>query len=147
MAASAPKGGGIIEGINVTPLVDIMLVLLIIFMVTAKIAVAPAVPLELPTASQSESVQTILAVSVTADGAISVNGTPCADDDLTAKARAMLAQDKEVRAVIQADRAVSHGRVMFVLDALKSAGLQHVAFGALRPEKTSQIHAAAAPQP
>lgn len=135
MAANAQnQGGGIIEGINVTPLVDIMLVLLVIFMVTAKIAVAPAVPLELPRASQAEEVQTILAFTVTADGALAINGEPCPDAEVRRRAESMRSQEPGARAVIQADRAVSHGRVMFVLDELKSAGIEHVAFGALKPE-------------
>lgn len=134
MAQTGSHRGGIIEGINVTPLVDIVLVLLIIFIVTAKIVVAPAVPLDLPTASQSEELQTIFAVSVTPEGEILVDGEACASDVLGRKARAALERDSELRAVIQADRAVPHGRVMFVLDELKSAGLERVAFGALRPD-------------
>ena len=60
------RRGGIIEGINVTPLVDIVLVLLIIFIVTAKIVVAPAVPLDLPKAAQSEDLQTIFSIAIRA---------------------------------------------------------------------------------
>lgn len=59
MAGGTQPRGGLIEGINVTPLVDIMLVLLIIFMVTARLVDSPAVPLDLPQASQSEDVQTV----------------------------------------------------------------------------------------
>ena len=138
MATSAPRRGGIIEGINVTPLVDITLVLLIIFIVTAKLVVTPAVPLDLPKASQSEELQTILSVTGPADGSIQVDGVATDEALLGARARAALARDPELRAVIQADRAVSHGRVMGVLDTLKSAGLVRVAFGAVRPEKTGQ---------
>lgn len=134
MATSAPRRGGIIEGINVTPLVDITLVLLVIFIVTAKLVVTPAVPLDLPKASQSEELQTILSVIVPADGSIQVDGVATDEAALEAKARSALARDPELRAVIQADRAVSHGRVMGVLDALKSAGLVRVAFGAVRPD-------------
>lgn len=134
MASTAPRRGAIIEGINVTPLVDITLVLLIIFIVTAKLVVTPAVPLDLPKASQSEELQTILSVIVPADGAIQVDGVATDEATLGAKARAALEQDPELRAVIQADRAVPHGRVMSVLDTLKSAGLVRVAFGAVRPE-------------
>lgn len=54
------NGDGMITGINVTPLVDITLVLLIIFIVTAKILVTPAVPLDLPQAARSEEVQLVL---------------------------------------------------------------------------------------
>lgn len=134
MAGSSQPRGGIIEGINVTPLVDIVLVLLIIFIVTAKIVVAPAVPLDLPRASQTREIQTILAVSVTPDGALLVDGVPTTDDELRARAAAALERDGEVRAVIQADGVVPHRRVMAVLDRLKSTGIERVAFGALKPE-------------
>ena len=53
---------GIITGINVTPMVDVTLVLLVIFIVTAKIVVTPAVPLDLPPASKSEEVQVVFSV-------------------------------------------------------------------------------------
>jgi biopolymer transport protein TolR len=135
MATSAPRRGGIIEGINVTPLVDITLVLLIIFIVTAKLVVTPAVPLDLPKASQSEELQTILSVIVPAEGSIQVDGAATDESALAVRARSALARDPDLRAVIQADRAVSHGRVMGVLDTLKAAGLVRVAFGAVRTER------------
>lgn len=133
MAHAGPRRGAIIEGINVTPLVDITLVLLVIFIVTAKLVVTPAVPLDLPQASQSEELQTVLSVVVPADGAMQVDGTGVDEDALGERARAALARDPDLRAVIQADRAVPHGRVMVVLDTLKAAGLSRVAFGAARP--------------
>jgi biopolymer transport protein ExbD len=141
MATSAPRRGGIIEGINVTPLVDITLVLLIIFIVTAKLVVTPAVPLDLPKASQSEELRTILSIIVPVDGTIQVDGVATDAAALGAKARAALTRDPELRAVIQADRAVAHGRVLGVLDALKEAGLVRVAFGAVRPEGTPRTQA------
>jgi biopolymer transport protein ExbD len=134
MGSTRPQRGGIIEGINVTPLVDITLVLLIIFIVTAKIVVAPAVPLDLPKASKSEEVQSVLSVTVPAEGPMRVDGVVMDDGALSSRARAALARDPELRAVLQADRAVSHGRVMSVLDVLRSAGLVRVAFGAVREE-------------
>ncbi|WP_428264834.1 ExbD/TolR family protein [Haliangium sp.] len=140
MAGGTHRHGAIIDGINVTPLVDVTLVLLIIFIVTAKIVVAPAVPLDLPQASQSEAVQTIFAVSVSAEGALFVDGVACDDDELAAKARTARSRDRELRAVIQADRAVPHGRVMHVLDELEAAGIARVAFGALRPERPAPTH-------
>ncbi len=134
MAPSGPRRGGIIEGINVTPLVDITLVLLVIFIVTAKLVVTPAVPLDLPKASQSEELQTILSISVLANGSIRSDGVATDEAKLGLRARSALARDPELRAVIQADRAVAHGRVMAVLDTLKSAGVTRVAFGAVRSE-------------
>ena len=134
MAGGPNQGGGIIEGINVTPLVDIALVLLIIFIVTAKIVVAPAVPMDLPEASQAEELQTIFSVAVEPDGNLLVDGADCPDAALQDRAREALDRDSELRAVIQADGSVPHRRVIEVLDHLKVAGIERVAFGALRPE-------------
>lgn len=132
--ANQPKSGGIIEGINVTPLVDIVLVLLIIFIVTAKMVVTPSVPLDLPQASQGEEVQSIFAVTIPKTGELLVDGSAVEDAALDARVREALAKDKELRAVIQADGDVPHRRVIDVLDRLKSAGLTRVAFGTVQRE-------------
>jgi biopolymer transport protein ExbD len=127
-----------IEGINVTPLVDITLVLLIIFMVTAKLVDNPALPLDLPQASQSEDLQTILAISITASGQLLMDGEVTESTAMREKVRQALARDPELRAVIQADGAVPHRQVISVLDQLKEAGLTRVAFGTVRPEPATQ---------
>ncbi|HTU58717.1 MAG TPA: biopolymer transporter ExbD [Polyangiales bacterium] len=132
MGGSAKQGRGIISGINVTPLVDVTLVLLIIFMVTAKLVVTPAVPLDLPKASQGEEVQVVFSVLLPVDGSILVNGASVPDHEtLSERARAALADDPALRAVIQADGDISHRRVIAALDALKRAGVTRIAFGAL----------------
>jgi biopolymer transport protein TolR len=139
MGSPAQHGNGIIAGINVTPLVDITLVLLIVFIVTAKMIVTPAVPLELPRASQSESVQSIFLVSILATGPLLANGQPVANDAaLLQHAREVLREDAAVRAVIQADGAVPHRRVIQILDVLKRGGVVRVAFGALPPEPVAR---------
>ncbi|MET0403898.1 MAG: biopolymer transporter ExbD [Cystobacter sp.] len=133
MAGGTQPRGGIIEGINVTPLVDIMLVLLVIFMVTTKLVDSPAVPLDLPQASQSEQVQTVLAISITANGQLWVDGQVIREDALKPRAQEALARDPELRAVIQADGSVPHRLVISVLDRLKESGLTRVAFGTVQP--------------
>jgi len=140
MASAGLRRGGIIQGINVTPLVDIVLVLLVIFIVTAKIVVTPAVPLDLPKATQSQDLQTVFSVLLPAQGPLSVDGEVLGDAALVERARAALARDPQLRAVIQADREVSHGRVIGVLDSLQAAGLSRVAFGAERaPARTPSV--------
>ena len=62
--SSGQQSSGIISGINVTPLVDVMLVLLVIFIVTAKMIVTPAVPLDLPHAAHGNEVQVVFSVIV-----------------------------------------------------------------------------------
>ncbi|HEY5088484.1 MAG TPA: biopolymer transporter ExbD, partial [Polyangia bacterium] len=75
--ASATRKRGIIAEINVTPLVDIMLVLLIIFMLTANLIAKQAIEVELPRASQSTSLNpTTLAITLTRDGSLYLDGKP-----------------------------------------------------------------------
>jgi biopolymer transport protein TolR len=135
---SAPQNG-VIAGINITPLVDVSLVLLVIFIVTAKLVVTPVVPLELPRASQSQEVQVIFAVAVPKTGPILVDGAPlAADEALVRLARDASTRDPGLRVVIDADGAVSHRRVIHVLDLIRRAGVARVAFGALPAEAGSE---------
>ncbi len=121
-----------ISGINVTPLVDIMLVLLIIFLVTAKVTLTPpaAIPKNLPKSATGETVQIIFAVALGAKGEIAANGVRLAsDDDLLAAAKDQNTQHPDVRAVIEADGAVPHSRMVHILDLLAQGGIGQVAFG------------------
>jgi biopolymer transport protein ExbD len=130
---SAPESG-IIAGINITPLVDVSLVLLIIFIVTAKLVVAPAVPLELPRATQTQETQVVFSVAVPVSGPIVANGAALGDESqLTRSARDALARQSDLRVVIHADGAVPHRRVIHVIDLLKRAGVARIAFAALPP--------------
>lgn len=132
MAGSNLPRRGIISGINVTPLVDVTLVLLIIFIVTAKIVVTPAVSLDLPRASEGKELQVVFSVLLPKDGRILVNGSLVANQDaLEKRASAALKEDDKLRAVIQADGDVPHREVIAILDALKRAGVSRIAFGAL----------------
>src|SRR5687768_2186447 len=124
--------GTMITGINVTPLVDLTLVLLIIFIVTARMIVTPAVPLDLPRASRSEELQRVFSVTVPPQGPTLVDRQPAGDDHLMRLAREALARDPELRAVIDADGEVRHRRVMRTLDLLRRAGIARIAFG-VRP--------------
>ena len=134
MAGNGTGKRGIISGINVTPLVDITLVLLVIFMVTAKIVVAPAVPLDLPRANEGRDIQVVFSVLLPKDGTVLVDGTPVASlHALEARARSALKESPDLRAVIQADGALEHRRVIAALDAIKGAGVTRIAFGALPP--------------
>ena len=130
MAGSAQDSDDGIVGINVTPLVDITLVLLIIFMVTAKIIVSNSVPLDLPKAASGTDVQTVFSVVLAADGAAQVDSKTIANDDaLMPLAREAHGKNADLRAVIKADSAVPHGRVIHVLDLLKQAQISKIAFG------------------
>ncbi|APR79758.1 Biopolymer transport protein ExbD/TolR [Minicystis rosea] len=121
---------GMVQGINVTPLVDITLVLLIIFMVTAKLIVSQSLPLDLPKAASGQDVQVQFGVELHANGDLLVNGNKLANDDaIMPLAKEQLAKTADLRAVIRADTSVQHGRVIRVLDLLKQAGVSKIAFG------------------
>jgi biopolymer transport protein ExbD len=127
---SSQKANAPITGINVTPLVDITLVLLIIFMVTAKLVVSRALPMDLPKAATGSDVQQVFSVSLSVDGRTQVDGVLAASDvELLNRAKASLAASPELRAVVQADGSVPHSRVMHALDVLRQAGLSRIAFG------------------
>ena len=120
-----------ITGINVTPLVDVTLVLLIIFMVTTKIVLNQTVPLDLPKAATGTSdVQVVFSIILAADGRAVVDGKPIPNDDAILQlARDAQKDHPDLRAVIKADAAVTHGRVIHVLDLLKQAKVSKIAFG------------------
>lgn len=131
MAGGSSDSEDAIVGINVTPLVDITLVLLIIFMVTAKLIVSQAVPLDLPKASTgNQDVQVVFSIILAADGATLVDSKPVKNDDAILEiARERRKTNPDLRAVIKADSAVTHGRVIHVLDLLKQAQISKIAFG------------------
>ncbi len=90
---------------------------------------ASALPLDLPRAVPGEA-QRQLGVDLYANGDTSIDGTRLDDDGaLLARAREAIAQSPQLRAIIRADAAVSHGRVIRVLDLLKQAGISKIAFG------------------
>ena len=122
---------GMVSGINVTPLVDITLVLLIIFMVTTKIVLNQTVPLDLPKAATGTSdVQIVFSIILAADGRAMVDGKGIPSDDaILGLARDALSSHSDLRAVIKADSSVTHGRVIHVLDLLKQAHVNKIAFG------------------
>ena len=138
MAAFNTQKSKIISDINVTPLVDITLVLLIVFMVTAKVIVSQAMPLDLPAAAKTSSVQLIFSVELRADGELKVDGKQIAEvDEVLALAQQSARDNKELRAVIRAEQDVRHGRVIEVMDLLKRAGITRIAFGVV-PKRTEQ---------
>jgi len=120
-----------INGINVTPLVDVTLVLLIIFMVTAKLIASRGIPLDLPKSATAGTTQTMFTVSIDAQGKVSANGQSIADDaTLRAQASQELRKNPELRTVIAASAAASHGSVMHVVDTIRDAGAVKIAFQA-----------------
>jgi biopolymer transport protein ExbD len=135
--ASATRKREIIAEINVTPLVDIMLVLLIIFMLTANLIAKQAIEVELPRASQSTSLNpTTLAITLSHDGSLYLNGKPTTAVELREAVQVAVTKDPKTQAIIAGDKSVSHGRVVWVLDVVKSLG---VASFAIQIDPTAMV--------
>ncbi len=128
MAAKNSSSDDVISEINIVPLVDIILVVLIIFMVTAPALMKPAVEVDLPSAASGDpSEPTLLQVLVTLDGRVFVNNSEV--DEVQAKEMCALEFQKnsEVQAIISADQGVNYGLVVKVLDWIKSSGVKNFA--------------------
>jgi len=117
-----------ITGINVTPLVDVVLVLLIIFMVTANFIVKDSVEVDLPrAASGGETVQGLVNVVMDKDAKIYFDGAEVSEAELLRRIDEALKQDKDTRAIISADQALNYGRVMRLIDLVKGQGISKFA--------------------
>jgi biopolymer transport protein ExbD len=113
-----------IVGINVTPMVDVVLVLLVIMMVSATYIVAQSLKVELPkSASADEAVTSVAQVSISKDGKFFFKQQPVTESELTDKLRAAKASGAEVNLVISADSAAQHGNVVHVIDLAKREGI------------------------
>jgi biopolymer transport protein TolR len=125
MAASAKldDDDGINE-INVTPLVDVMLVLLVIFMVASIYIVKDAIEVDLPkAASAGETLDTTLSIVIARDGRLYLNGRPSEDDVIAKACAAASTKDPNAQAIIAADQNVKHGDVIRVIDLIRTNGL------------------------
>jgi biopolymer transport protein ExbD len=127
MAAPAQRPGELIQGINVTPLVDVVLVLLIILMVTAVHAVSRALPLELPKAETGETHETApWAISIDAGGELYLDGKRLSRDELRTRVR-QRSSEREASALIAADGGAAHRAVVAVIDLLRGEGITRFA--------------------
>ncbi len=128
MAKVASDNEEPISDINIVPFVDIILVVLIIFMVTTPIIMKPSINVNLPQAgSGDETTPSELSVSVAADGSIALNGNKTDEAGLSAYAKEVSEGRPDVQAIISADRDVPHGRVVSVIDAIKTGGVKRFA--------------------
>jgi biopolymer transport protein TolR len=113
-----------ITGINVTPLVDIMLVLLIIFMVTASYIVKPSIEVDLPkAASGGDTLDTTLSLVLAKDGSLFLNGEATTREAIAARCKEVAAKDPKAQAIIAADNAALHGQVVSLIDLIRVNGV------------------------
>jgi len=137
MAGSANDNDeDVISGINVTPLVDVVLVLLIILMVTAQYAAEKdAIPMDLPKAQTGDNavIPSTLSVSIDKDGQFFLNAEQLSLEQMRGRVREAYKKDNETRAVIAADGRVSHAEVIRVIDLLRQEKVTKFAIN-VRPE-------------
>ena len=128
MAGNATSGPGPIVGINVTPMVDVVLVLLVIMMVSATYIVQQSLKVELPkTATSDEAAASPAAVTITRDGAFLFGGTPVSEPELVARLRSAVQANADVNLVVSADEHAFHGSVVHVVDLAKVEGISKFA--------------------
>ncbi len=140
MMGQLPEGeesdeGAIFAEINITPLTDIFLVLLVIFMVTSSVMAnrSPPSPLkvELPKGGQGAAAgeEQVVNVTVGADGRVAIGTEVVAAQDLSARLTAMHRERPDARLVVLADTLASHGRVVWVMQVARFSGFDRLAVG------------------
>ena len=123
---SAARGGrrAPIVGINVTPMVDVVLVLLVIMMVSAVYIVSQSLKVELPkTANSDEPAQSPLAVTITKEGRYLFEQKPIDENGLVAKLKKAGKDKKDTSLVVTADKEAYHGDVVHVIELAKTEGI------------------------
>jgi biopolymer transport protein ExbD len=123
-SASAPRA--IITGINVTPLVDVVLVLLVILMVTATEVVRQSLPLDLPEAESGVALDAPLEIAIARDGSVFLGEDAVTLEELRARVSSS-ASPRDVRAMVAADADTPHRALIEVLDALRLEGVERYA--------------------
>ena len=119
MAGGAQDDDDLITAINVTPLVDIVLVLLIVLMVTSSYLVNKSINVELPKAATGQSSSPNLSISIDQAGVIYLDGNVVEPEQLQSRIRAAYRTNSEVKAIISADGRVQHSQVVTVIDLLR----------------------------
>lgn len=124
--AGTLKGGkkGMISEINVTPMVDVVLVLLVIMMVSATYIVSQSLKVELPkVANKAEQVSKLASVTVAKDGKLYFNDAVISEKHLTEALKQTHESNPEVSLIVTADKEVQHGKVVHVIDLARGAGI------------------------
>jgi biopolymer transport protein TolR len=141
----ARRGRRAMSEINVTPFVDVMLVLLIVFMSTAPLlTVGVTVDLPETTSSALPGQDEPLSVTVAADGSVYLQDSAVAVEDLGPRLRAVAERNPELRIFVRGDKAIDYGRVMAVMGAVHAAGLTRVALVTESPDGAATSEAPAA---
>jgi len=117
-----------IAEINIVPFVDIILVVLIIFMVTTPFIMKPSINVNLPKATSGEdSIPSQLNITVASNGRTLLNGRAVVDEEIKIFANNLSKSHPNAQAIITADKAITHGRVVTLIDIVKTAGIKKFA--------------------
>ena len=118
-----------IVDINITPFVDIILVVLIIFMVTSTVVAQEAIPVDLPEAAtgESDAAPTSLALVVQADGSLFLDGVPTTEDGIRRRIRAGQSEGEDIVCLIGADADARHALVVGLVDLVRQEGIARFA--------------------
>jgi biopolymer transport protein ExbD len=128
------EGSGSITDINVTPFVDVVLVLLVVFIVTAKLIVARGVEIDKPKAATGGDVQSTLRLVVDKNGELSVNGDKFPGDPAAiSRIKEIAAASTKPKAIIAGDRNTAYAGVMHAIDLVQQAGVTAIALENERP--------------
>jgi biopolymer transport protein ExbD len=118
----------LISGINVTPLVDVVLVLLVIFLITAPVLYQSAIKVQLPKAKSGEQAEKApISLTISKEGDLAWGDQKLSWDDLAKRLAQLGPAAGEQTALISADQATPHGTVIRLMDALRQAGLSRFA--------------------
>jgi biopolymer transport protein ExbD len=125
-----------INDINITPFVDVVLVLLVIFMVTAPMMIKTSMELKLPSAANTDQIeQTTIGITILKSGNIMLNGQVTSPDDMELEISSSLEKDPNTQVVIMADKMATHGMVIELIDRVKGAGAINFAFQVEKKKK------------
>jgi biopolymer transport protein ExbD len=127
---------GVVAEINITPLTDVFLVLLVIFMVTTSAIQNQGKSIDLPGAEVSDTTPQGVTVTVTPDGEILVNDESTSEDDLYATLEAALEDSREKIVILRGDKKVLLGQAVNILDLAQQAGATGIALATKKRDKS-----------
>lgn len=136
MAISSGGGGGAITGINITPLVDVCLVLVIIFMVTAPMMTQPTLPVELPKATTEKGKETDnITITVTKDGKWALNADEMPVEKLPAALKYKVDESRDRYVIIRVDRGARYSYALEAMKLARQAGAKDYALATEQRER------------
>lgn len=124
LGGAGGRRGGMISGINVTPLVDVVLVLLIILMVASTVIVSQTLKVQLPKSKTTDgSAEKPTTLTVLKTGALLMDDKPVTESEATDKLKAAVEKDADMSLVVSGDAETPHGKVVHIIDVAKLAGV------------------------